>query len=134
MGSPGPAAGHQIIGSYVAGRLLLRRRTADCLPLRRRPAHRWICRASRLNSGSAGDGFRAGCLNSGSAGDGLRAGRLNSCPPSEAPPLTLVSVNGALDYYSVWKRFGREQSGMISLLRSPCRFDESKCLQSVNAT
>ncbi|KAK5609419.1 hypothetical protein CRENBAI_009575 [Crenichthys baileyi] len=93
VGSPGPAAGRQIIGSYVAGLLssyvtglliacpyvaglLIAGSTGDSLLIvgSAGDGHR----ASRLNSGSARDGLQASRLNSGSAGDGLRAGRLNS--------------------------------------------------------
>ncbi|MED6245700.1 hypothetical protein ATANTOWER_006804 [Ataeniobius toweri] len=95
VGSPGPAAGRQIIGFYVAAMLiacpyvaglliacpyiagLLITRLAEDGPLIAGSAgdsHRSV----RLNSGSAGDGLRASRLNSGSAGDGLPAGRLNS--------------------------------------------------------
>ncbi|KAK5622658.1 hypothetical protein CRENBAI_026700, partial [Crenichthys baileyi] len=68
VGSPGPAAGHQIIGSYIS-RLLI-----DCPYV-----------ACPLIVGSAGDSNLSGRLNSGSAGAGLWACRLNSCPPSKAP-------------------------------------------------
>ncbi|KAK5600270.1 hypothetical protein CRENBAI_002628 [Crenichthys baileyi] len=72
VGSPGPAAGRQIIGFYVTG--LLSSYVADLLI-----ACPYV--AGLLIAGSARDG----CLNSGPVGDGLRAVRLNSCPPSEAP-------------------------------------------------
>ncbi|KAK5602720.1 hypothetical protein CRENBAI_002502 [Crenichthys baileyi] len=52
LGSPGPAACHQIIDSYISGLL-----------------SSYV--AGLLIAGSAGDGHRAGRLNSGSAGDGL---------------------------------------------------------------
>ncbi|MEQ2202600.1 hypothetical protein XENOCAPTIV_008157 [Xenoophorus captivus] len=68
VGSPGHAAGCQIISSYVAS--LLSSYVADM-----------------HIAGSAGDGLRAGRLNSGSVGDGrLNSGSvMNSCPPSDAP-------------------------------------------------
>ncbi|MED6251854.1 hypothetical protein ATANTOWER_003823 [Ataeniobius toweri] len=66
VGSPGPAAGRQIIGSYVTG--LLSSYAAGL---------RIVCPYV------TGHGLWAGRPNSGSAGDGPRAGRLNSsvfCP------------------------------------------------------
>ncbi|MEQ2225879.1 hypothetical protein ILYODFUR_022077 [Ilyodon furcidens] len=88
VGSPGPAAGCQIISSCVADLLIAYPYVAGPLiagsagdgPMSAgsaRDGHP----SGRLNSGSAGDGHRSGRLNSGSAGDGLR---LNSCSPSKA--------------------------------------------------
>ncbi|KAK5601521.1 hypothetical protein CRENBAI_024727 [Crenichthys baileyi] len=72
MGSPGPAAGCQIIGSYVTG--LLNSYVAGLLI-----ACPYV--AGLLIAGSARDGLRAGRLNSGSVRDGLQAICLNSCSP-----------------------------------------------------
>ncbi|MEQ2280944.1 hypothetical protein AMECASPLE_025386 [Ameca splendens] len=92
LGSPGPAAGRQIIGCYVTGLLIACPYFASPLigglardsPLIGRSAgdgHR----SDRLIARSAGDSHRSGCLNSGSAGAGLWACRLNSHPPSKVP-------------------------------------------------
>ncbi|MED6254212.1 hypothetical protein ATANTOWER_019843 [Ataeniobius toweri] len=75
VGSPGPAAGRQIIGSYV---------TCLLSPFVAGPLIAGSAEDGPLIAGSARDGLRAGRLNSRSAGDSLRAG-LNSCPPFEAP-------------------------------------------------
>ncbi|MEQ2309435.1 hypothetical protein AMECASPLE_038649 [Ameca splendens] len=83
VGSPGHAAGRQIISSYITG--LLSSYLAGMLIT-------GSAGDGPLIAGSVGDGHRSGCLNSGSAGDGFRGGRLNSCPPSKAPSAPLVGL------------------------------------------
>ncbi|KAK5623058.1 hypothetical protein CRENBAI_020559 [Crenichthys baileyi] len=89
VGSPGPAAGRQIIGSYVtclhssyvAGLLIACPYIAGLLIACPYIAGLLIACpyvAGPLIAGSAGEGHRSGRLNSGSAGEGLRDGSLNS--------------------------------------------------------
>ncbi|KAK5605495.1 hypothetical protein CRENBAI_011523 [Crenichthys baileyi] len=89
VGSPGPAAGRQIIGSYITGRLIIFSYVAGLLIACPCVAGLLIAGSaggSPLIAGSARDGHRSFRLNSGSARDGHRAVRLNSCPPSEEAP------------------------------------------------
>ncbi|MEQ2232855.1 hypothetical protein ILYODFUR_015710, partial [Ilyodon furcidens] len=91
MGSPGPAAGRQIIGSYVIGRLIVFSYVAGLLI-----ACPYV--VGLLIAGLAGEGHRSVRLNSGSAGDGLRTLALLLRP---LPP-TMVGCLFYFCFVGVW--------------------------------